>query len=179
MATGLHYPRCSLLALTIYMHRRILQSLLLACILTGALSAQPRLIRGSIQDARRTRMADHVHPRVKLETDLGPMDPAETLPAITLVLRPTAEQQADLDQFLAAQQDPASPDYHRWLTPEQYADRFGASTDDIAKIVAWLEQHNLHVASTAEAGLRSASPVPWAISKVRSRSASIATEPTA
>ena len=78
------------------MHRRILQSLLLACILTGALSAHPRVIRGSIQDSRRTRMADHVHPRVKLETDLGPIDPAETLPLITLVLRPTAEQQADL-----------------------------------------------------------------------------------
>ncbi len=40
-----------------------------------------------------------------------------------------------------------SPDYHHWLTPEQYADRFGASSDDIAKITAWLEQHNLHVTS--------------------------------
>jgi uncharacterized protein (TIGR03437 family) len=81
----------------------------------------------------------------KAENDLGPLDTAVTLPAITLVLRQTPEQQADLDRLLTAQQDPSSPDYHRWLSPEQYADRFGASADDIAKIVAWLEQHNLHV----------------------------------
>ena len=87
----------------------------------------------------------------KAENDLGPLDPSEALPAVTLVLQQTPGQQADLDRLLAAQQDPASPDYHRWLSPEQYADRFGASTDDIAKITAWLEQHNLHVTSVGRA----------------------------
>jgi uncharacterized protein (TIGR03437 family) len=70
---------------------------------------------------------------------------------MTLVLRPTPAQQADLDRLLSAQQDPSSPDYHGWLTPEQYADRFGASPDDIAKITAWLEQHNLHVTTVGRA----------------------------
>ena len=78
---------------------------------------------------------------------MGPMDASETLPPITLIFRQTPQQQADLDRLLAAQQDPSSSDYHRWLSPEQYADRFGASPDDIAKITAWLEQHNLHVSA--------------------------------
>ena len=133
------------------MHRIVLKSLLIACILTGALSAQPRLIKGPIQDTQRTRMTGHVHPMARAENDLGPLDASVNLPAITLVLRQTPEQQADLDRLLAAQQDPASPDYHRWLSPEQYADRFGASPDDIAKITAWLEQHNLHVTTVGRA----------------------------
>lgn len=64
---------------------------------------------------------------------------------VTLVLKPSAAQQADLDQLLAQQQDASSPNYHRWLTPEQYAGRFGVSQTDINKIVAWLEQWHLTV----------------------------------
>ena len=127
------------------MYGVIPRSFFIAGILAAALSAQPRLIRGPIQDLQRVRMTGHVHPMAKVENDLGPLDASVTLPAITLVLRPTPEQRADLDRLLAAQQDPGSPDYHRWLVPEQYADRFGASPDDIAKITAWLEQHNLQI----------------------------------
>src|ERR1039458_1643366 len=127
------------------MRRIIPQSFLMACILAGALSAQPRLIKGPIQDTHRTRMTGYIHPMAKAENDLGPLDVSVPLPAITLVLSQTPEQQADLDGFLTAQKDPSSPYYHRCLCPEQYADRFGASPDDIAKITAWLEQHNLHV----------------------------------
>src|SRR5450631_4320487 len=133
------------------MHRIVPQSVLIACILTCALSAQPRLIKGPIQESQRARMTGHVHPMAKAENDLGPLDASVTLPAITLVLRQTPAQQADLERLLTAQQDPGSPDYHRWLTPEQYADRFGASADDIAKITAWLEQHNLHVTTVGRA----------------------------
>src|ERR1022692_3707436 len=118
------------------MRRIIPQSLFMACILTGVLSAQPRLIKGPIEDTHRTRMTGQIHPMAKAENDLGPLDASVALPAITLVFQQTPAQQADLESLLAAQQDPGSADYHRWLTPEQYADRFGASPDDIAKITA-------------------------------------------
>src|ERR1019366_8363682 len=127
------------------------RSFFIAGILAAAPSAQPPHIRGPIQDLQRVRMTGHVHPMAKAEDDRGPLDAFVTLPAITLVLRPTPEQRADLDRLLAAQQDPGSPDYHRWLVPEQYADRFGASPDDIAKITAWLEQHSLHVTTVGRA----------------------------
>jgi len=73
------------------------------------------------------------------------------MPELGLVLKPSASQQSDLDQLLAAQQDPASPDYHHWLTPEEYADRFGASPDDISKITQWLNQQGFHVTGVARA----------------------------
>ena len=71
------------------------------------------------------------------------------LPYVTLMLRPSARQSADLTQLLETQQDASSPNYHGWLTPEQYADRFGVSQGDISKIVAWLGQHQLSVKSVA------------------------------
>jgi subtilase family serine protease len=51
--------------------------------------------------------------------------------------------------LLAAQQNRHSSQVHKFLTPEQYADRFGLNSADIAKISTWLENNgftNLQVA---------------------------------
>ncbi len=107
--------------------------------------AQRSRIGGSIDSTRRVRLAGQLHPLASAENDAGPMSATETLPSMKLILQPAAAQQADLEKLLAAQQDPASPEYHHWITPEQYADRFGASSQDIQKLSDWLVQHNLQV----------------------------------
>ena len=122
--------------------------LVLSLSLAHALRAEDR-ISLAVDDSRRTALAGNVSPRIKSGTDLGPVDSSMALPYVTLVLKPSASQQADLDQLLAQQQDPASPNYHGWLTPEQYADRFGVSRADIDKIVGWLGRHGLTVKSVA------------------------------
>jgi uncharacterized protein (TIGR03437 family) len=54
-----------------------------------------------------------------------------------------------LQQLLEEQQNPSSPNYHKWLTPEQYADRFGVTQTDIDKITAWLTSQGFTVNSVA------------------------------
>src|SRR5207253_9268432 len=83
------------------------------------------------------------------ENDQGRADASLQIPRVTLVLRPSDAQQADLDQLLASQQDPTSPNYHKWLTPEEYADRFGVSQSDIDQMTAWLQSQNLNVVAVA------------------------------
>ena len=77
------------------------------------------------------------HPRT--EVDRGRVPATFPLSGLTISFKPSASQQSALDQLLAAQQNPASPDYHKWLTPEQYAERFGLSQNDVSRITAWLE----------------------------------------
>ena len=79
------------------------------------------------------------------------MSPSLPLPYVTLALAPSDAQAADLAQLLADQHTPGSPDYHRWLTPEQYAQRFGVSDADIGQISGWLQSQGLTVVSTARA----------------------------
>ena len=122
--------------------------LVLTLSLAHALRAEDRIIL-AVDDSRRATLPGSVTPRIQSGTDLGPADPSLDLPYVTLVLKPSSSQQADLDQLLAQQQDPSSPNYHRWLTPEQYADRFGVSQSDIDKIVSWLSQHGLTLKSVA------------------------------
>jgi subtilase family serine protease len=62
-----------------------------------------------------------------------------------LVVQPSAAQQAELDLLLAGQQNPSSPLYRQWLTPEEFGNRFGLSPADHSKVVAWLTSQGLAV----------------------------------
>ena len=63
-------------------------------------------------------------------------DPDESLEmSVTLRLR-DADQLAAL---IAAQQDPESPQYHRWLTPDEFAARFAPLPEEYDAVVDWLQ----------------------------------------
>jgi subtilase family serine protease len=62
-----------------------------------------------------------------------------------LVFKPSLAQQSALEKLLSDQQQPSSPLYHKWLTPEQYADRFGLTKNDVAKVASWLESQGFTV----------------------------------
>src|SRR5262249_52878954 len=67
---------------------------------------------------------------------------------VLLVVKPSPTQQADLDQLLKDQQNSSSPNFHKWLTPEEYGARFGLSTSDHSKLVSWLTSQGLTVQET-------------------------------
>ena len=78
-------------------------------------------------------------------TDLGPLNPNTVFDRMVLVLKPSAAQQQDLNTLVQSQQEKGSANYHQWLTPQQYGERFGASQNDINKITAWLQAQGFHV----------------------------------
>jgi pseudomonalisin len=47
--------------------------------------------------------------------------------------------------LLAAQQDPASPAYHRWLTPAEFGARFGPAPPDLHRVERWLRDRGCRV----------------------------------
>ena len=114
-----------------------------------ALLAQPNRITARIDSSRTVVLSGRVPRLATAQNDAGAVESSFPLPAITLMLKPSAAQQADLSQLLIAQQDSTSASYHQWLTPEQYADRFGVSTGDVAKISAWLESQGFTVGYVA------------------------------
>ncbi len=108
----------------------------------------PRLGKG-ITDSARVVLSESRTPRVRAAQDLGPVSPDMGVPGITLVFRRSAAQQAALEDLLAEQQDPASSLYHRWLTPETFAARFGVAEEDIATAESWLVSHGFHIDKVA------------------------------
>jgi subtilase family serine protease len=112
-------------------------------------AAQPDRITGPIDSSQMVPLSGHVHPLAKPQFDQGPVEDSLQFGYVTLVMAPSPSQQLALDQLLAQQQDRSSPNYHKWLTPEQYADRFGLSKNDASKITSWLESEGLTVVRVA------------------------------
>jgi len=112
-------------------------------------AAQPDRISGTIDSSRSIVLTGSVHAKAQPQFDQGPVGASFELPYITMVMQPSAQQQADLQQLLKQQQDPASPNYRQWLTPEQYADRFGVSQNDIEKLSVWLRSQGFSIAQAA------------------------------
>ena len=84
-----------------------------------------------------------------LQYDRGAVDPGQLINGITLVFKRSASQQSALDQLLAEQQDPASTNYHNWIAPEEFADRFGLGSGDLASVTEWLRSQGFSVAYEA------------------------------
>ncbi|MGB7763287.1 MAG: protease pro-enzyme activation domain-containing protein [Bryobacteraceae bacterium] len=114
-----------------------------------ALFAQPDRIAARIDNSQSVVLTGRVHRLANAKNDAGPVEGSFGISGMTLELKPSATQQADLNQLLLAQQDPQSPSFRQWLTPEQYADRFGTSAGDLAKITAWLESQGFSVSYVA------------------------------
>jgi MYXO-CTERM domain-containing protein len=95
-----------------------------------------------------TRIARSEHPLARADLELGPLDPEKRIDNLSLVFKLSPGQVADREALLDALITPGSPHYHKWLTPEDYAARFGAKTTDIARATAWLSSQGLDVHTT-------------------------------
>src|SRR5580700_8841838 len=122
---------------------------LLVCLFASVLPAQQDRITAAIDGRYSIAVRGSVPRQAQPKYDRGAVEPDFRLGNITLMLRPSAAQQAALEQLLAEQQDAASPDYHNWLTPEVYAERFGTSAADLDKVAAWLRSQGFAVRYTA------------------------------
>ena len=122
-------------------------------ILCGTSLAQqaPDRITTAITAGETRQLAAGVPMQARPEFDQGRVEPAFRLTYITMLTAPSAAQQKALNKLLADQQNPASASYHHWLTPEQYADRFGLSRNDVTKIAAWLRAQGFSVVNVARA----------------------------
>jgi hypothetical protein len=116
---------------------------------TLCFAAPPDRIEGPIDSSRMVTLPGHIHRDAKAQYDQGRVEGSFQLSAVTLLTLPTPSQQKAVDILLAEQQDRNSPSFHKWLTPDQYADRFGLSQNDVQKISAWLKSQGLNVVSVA------------------------------
>ncbi|HTB20925.1 MAG TPA: protease pro-enzyme activation domain-containing protein [Bryobacteraceae bacterium] len=133
------------------LNRKIWTCFVLAGLLPAALLAQADRIAGKVDASRSVKLTGNLNPQAKPASDVGVLDPATRLNYVRLMLKPSAAQQAALDQLLSDQQKPGSPDFRKWLTPEQFADRFGASKADIARISEWMQSQGFDIITVGRA----------------------------
>ena len=104
----------------------------------------PRIV-SAIDDDSLVTLKGNTHPSARASFDRGRVSPDLVMGDLVLVLRRAPEQQTEFDQFVASQYSLSSPNYHRWLTPEQVGELFGPAQSDIDAITNWLSNHGFEV----------------------------------
>jgi Pro-kumamolisin, activation domain/Bacterial Ig-like domain (group 3) len=128
-----------------------LSTLIICILILSALSfaAAPDRITGPFSAQQLVKLSGGVPLKAQPQYDKGPADPSLKLSYMTLLTVPSASQQKSISRLLAQQQDRRSPLYHKWLTPEQYADRFGLSPNDVKKLTDWLQSQGFGIVNVA------------------------------
>lgn len=109
----------------------------------NALSPQagPRArITQAINNTQLMTLHGNVHPLARAEFDRGEVDFSRPVTRMLLLLQRSPEQQAALAKLMEEQQTPSSPNFHKWLTPEEFGAQFGPADADIQKIKDWLSE---------------------------------------
>jgi subtilase family serine protease len=96
-------------------------------------------------DPGRRMLHGHVPKVVAQLQSVGQLPASQRL---NLAIGLPLQNPAALDVFLQQLYDPASPNYHQYLTPEQFAEKFGPTEQDYQKVVAFAQANGLTVTTT-------------------------------
>lgn len=113
-------------------------------------ASNPRV--GVVDSSNLAAIPGNVSPRLAAAKDLGLAPSGQQIQRMSLRFNMTAAQQASLTQLLANLQDPSSPQYHQWLTPEQFGVQFGLAPADLALVSQWLTAQGFTITSVARGG---------------------------
>jgi pseudomonalisin len=120
-------------------------ALLLFCLAGPGQAASQGRIRQAINDGQLQTLRGNVHPLALRRFDQGAAPEDLPMERMLLVLNRSAEQQQAIDKLMDQIHDPNSPQFHQWLTPEQYGQQFGTSEADIQIVTDWLQSHGFQV----------------------------------
>src|SRR5262249_9869460 len=109
-------------------------------------------ILSPVDNSERVTIQRSTHPLARSAYDAGPLADDAALKRMILVMGASPDQEHQLQTLLDSQQTKGSPDYHRWLTPDEFGARFGPSQQDIQQVTAWLQQQGFTVDSVPRSG---------------------------
>ena len=100
----------------------------------------PARIIKAIDDTQLFRLKGNVHPLARPQFDRGGVPDGAPMQRMMLVLQRSPEQETALRQLMDEQLSKDSPNFHKWLTPQQFGQQFGPADADVQAITDWLTQ---------------------------------------
>jgi pseudomonalisin len=129
--------------------------LILLALLAAALPDESSAAQASrkIDDDNRVMLKGNVHQFARSEFDEGPVQTTLPMERMILALRPSPVKQASLEKFLDELNDPASSNFHRWLTPKEFGEQFGPDHQDVDAAAEWIRSHGFTIDHIATSGM--------------------------
>jgi subtilase family serine protease len=99
----------------------------------------------SVSAASRQTLSGHVPEAIAQSSAAGRVPTGTSL---NLVIGLPLRNPGELDAFLQQLADPASPNFRRYLTPEQFAERFGPTEEDYRTLAAYFRAQGFVITGT-------------------------------
>jgi subtilase family serine protease len=103
------------------------------------------VIAQAVDESKLAGLGGNVRPEANAQNDRGPVDSNLQFDHLLLQLKRSPDMEAAVEKFLASQQDPQSPNYHKWIAAAQFGERFGTAPQDVAVVTHWLGSHGFTV----------------------------------
>jgi len=112
------------------------------------------LIAAPIDESQLVALTGNITPAAqRASNDRGPVADTTVFDHLLLVLKPAPETEARLEKLIDAMHDRSSSEFHRWLTAQQFGERFGAAPRDRETLQRWLQSHGFSINRVYQNGL--------------------------
>ena len=130
--------------------RRIPAMLLILGIVgaNAAIAQNPpsKLVTQAVDVTQFTKLPGNVHPLAQKKYDRGAVADSFAADRVLLLLNRTPERELELQEFLEQTHQRGSGAYHKWLTPQEFGERFGPADSDIQAAANWLSEQGFRIA---------------------------------
>lgn len=116
------------------------------CALYAAPTGRPtQSIHDAIDENKLIALQGNTRPEANAQNDRGRVADDFQLDHMLLQLKRSPEREAALQQYIEELHDQNSPNFHQWLTADQFAEHYGIAKEDVDTVTAWLKSHGFTV----------------------------------
>lgn len=102
-----------------------------------------------VNNSQRSTIKGQTPPILAQASDLGQLSSATPMNHLLMVLQATPQQDHALKGLIDQQLDRGHPNFHRWLTPDEFGAQLGVADADIAQVTSWLSAQGFDVEQVA------------------------------
>lgn len=133
-----HLFRCGMILAALFISSALSQTI-------DSIPAKRAMITQAVNSQQRVALPGNTRSAANASNDRGRVLDGLPLEHMLLQLQRPPELAEALDQFTKNVQNPASPNYHQWLTAAQFGQKFGLAQSDIDAVANWLESQGFRV----------------------------------
>ena len=123
----------------------LLWTFVMTCALTSYAQSQARITQ-QIDNRAYVSLLGNVRPEAASAVNVrGPVATDLRLDHMLLFLQRSPEQEVAVDKYINELNQRNSPNFHKWLTPEQFGEKFGVAQEDIQQVTNWLQSYGFQI----------------------------------
>jgi len=113
----------------------------------------PAVITQRIDERNRVTLQGSTRHELDSDNDRGDVDDALPMQHMLLQLRRSPEQESALQGFIDELHTEGSPNFHRWMTAQQFGESYGLSSQDLETITGWLRSRGFQINVVYSSGM--------------------------